>query len=130
MSFSTVSCSFKLWDVSIGISMEVFCLLAFLVCVVTLGAGDAGSSGLVDFWGLRALGVGALGSSSGFLVGILFFLFSGNLRPSVLGTRGGVFGAGFDTSISASFSGVSFVVSVVWMLFWEQAFARWLVFPG
>ena len=42
---------FKLWVVSIGVLMEesfvrVFCLLAFLVRVVSLGAG---SSGLLGF---------------------------------------------------------------------------------
>ena len=51
---SPLALLFKLLDVSIGVSMEesfvgVFGLLTFLVCVVSLGAGDTGSSGLLDF---------------------------------------------------------------------------------
>ena len=47
----------------------VFCLLVFLVCVVSLGADDAGAAGLLDFRALGggALGEGALSNSSSFL---------------------------------------------------------------
>ena len=79
---------FKLWDVSIGVLMEesfvgVFCMLAFLVRVVSLGAGDAGSSGLVGFFGVGGLEGGALGSSSGFLECPPFFF---RVRPSIFRT--------------------------------------------
>ena len=50
-----LSLLFRLWIVSIKVSMEesfagVFCLLVFLVRMVSLGAGDAGSSGLLGFF--------------------------------------------------------------------------------
>ena len=78
---------FRLYVVSIGVSLAVsfggvFCLLGFLVRVVSLGAGDAGTSAL-----LGCLGVGALGSCSSFFGVIPFFLFSADLRLSTFRTR-------------------------------------------
>ena len=76
-----LSLLYKLWYVSFGVSMEksfvgVFCLLDFLVCVVSSGDFDAGSSVLLDFGGAGALRVRTLGSSSGFGgVSALFFFF-------------------------------------------------------
>ena len=57
------------------------CLLAFLVSVVSLGAGDVGSSGVLCF--LRAR---AFGRSSVFGGGVPFFLFFflGDISPSIL----------------------------------------------
>ena len=118
---SLLSLLFRLWVVSIGVLMEesfvgVFCLLVFLVCVVSLGAGHASSSGLLGF-----LGVGALDTPSGFL-GVSPFLFFQMtcIHPfsELRGSSG--FRAGLDTSITVSFSGFSFVVSVVWIFFWGR----------
>ena len=74
-----------------------------------------------DVLGVGALGVGALGSSSGLLGCPLYSFFRMtciHLFSELGGSSGS--GAGFDTSIAASFSGFSFVVSVVWMFFWGR----------
>ena len=72
----------------------------------------------------RYLGGGDLGSSLGFLLASPFFFFRvTSVHPPLEHDSPG-FWAGFDTSTSASFSGFSFVVSVVWMFFWGQTFAN------
>ena len=95
---------------------------------MSLGAGDTGSSGLLDFEGVGALGFAALGSSSGFGgCPLLSFLGVNCTHPfSELGGSSDS-GAGFDISTSSSFSGFSFMVWVVWMFLWGQAFAKWLI---
>ena len=82
-------------------------------------ADEAGSSGLLDFLGVRALGVGALVSASIFWrVSPFFFVRVTCVHPfsELEGSSGS--GAGFDTSISTSLGGFSFVVLMVLMFFW------------